>query len=85
LRKRVYYIYIFLIPCFLLAGLTSCKTKKAAVAASAPSKASPPVSKGGLEGKQRIDFERVFFDGNKEKLLGNYDLAETYFSQALLQ
>lgn len=36
-----------------------------------------------LEGKQRVDFERVFFDANKEKMLGNYDQAELLFSQAL--
>lgn len=67
-----------------MAGLTSCKTKKEAATTSAASeKPAAAQSKNGLEGKQRVDFERVFFDGNKEKMLGNYDLAETYFSQAL--
>ena len=36
-----------------------------------------------LSDKERIDFEYLFFNANKEKLLGNYDLAETFFSQAL--
>lgn len=30
-----------------------------------------------------MDFQYHFFNGNKEKMLGNYDLAETWFSQAL--
>ncbi|MDF2437865.1 MAG: tetratricopeptide repeat protein [Bacteroidota bacterium] len=64
-------------------ALTSCKTKKAASSSASPVTQKSAPAKGGLEGKQRIDFERVFFDANKEKMLGNYDLAETYFSQAL--
>jgi tetratricopeptide (TPR) repeat protein len=64
--------------------LFSCKTKKEASQPAAPaSKASSAAPKTGLEGKQRVDFERLFFDANKEKMLGNYDLAETLFSQAL--
>jgi tetratricopeptide (TPR) repeat protein len=65
--------------------LLSCKTKKEVATASvpAPKTSSSPAKKGGLEGKQRVDFERVFFDANKEKMLGNYDLAETLFGQAL--
>jgi tetratricopeptide (TPR) repeat protein len=63
--------------------LSSCKTKQGATATAAtpPPKASS--SQKGLEGKQRVDFERVFFDANKEKMLGNYDLAETQFAKAL--
>jgi tetratricopeptide (TPR) repeat protein len=71
--------YRFLTACFLLLALASCKTKQAGTTSSA----APKSSGGALEGKQRVDFERVFFDANKEKMLGNYDLAETLFSQAL--
>ncbi|HEX8515101.1 MAG TPA: tetratricopeptide repeat protein [Bacteroidia bacterium] len=82
-RNRTYRFYL-LLPCFLLVILFSCKTKKEASQPAAPaSKASSAAPKTGLEGKQRVDFERLFFDANKEKMLGNYDLAETLFSQAL--
>lgn len=56
---------------------SACKTSKSGANASATGEG------GKLEGKQRVDFERVFFDANKEKMLANYDLAETLFSQAL--
>lgn len=63
--------------------LSSCKTKQAGSTSSGTTKTNSSSKSGGLEGKQRVDFERVFFDANKEKMLGNYDLAETLFSQAL--
>lgn len=63
--------------------LSSCKTKQATSSSAAAPAAKTSSSKGGLEGKQRVDFERVFFDANKEKMLGNYDLAETLFAKAL--
>lgn len=77
------YSICFLLTCSLLVILSSCKTKQGATATAAtpPPKASS--SQKGLEGKQRVDFERVFFDANKEKMLGNYDLAETQFAKAL--
>ena len=71
--------YRYLAACILLLAFTACKTKQAGTSSAA----SPKSSGGALEGKQRVDFERVFFDANKEKMLGNYDLAETLFSQAL--
>ena len=40
-------------------------------------------SSGELSDKDLVQFKFLFFNGNKERLLGNYDLAETYFSQAL--
>lgn len=36
-----------------------------------------------LPEKTRIQFEEVFFDGAREKVLGNYEVAETRFLQAL--
>lgn len=63
--------------------ISSCKTKQAGNSSSGTTAKTNNTNSGGLEGKQRVDFERVFFDANKEKMLGNYDLAETLFSQAL--
>lgn len=37
----------------------------------------------GLSEKDDIQFKYLFFNANKERILGNYDLAETMFSQAL--
>lgn len=36
-----------------------------------------------LSGKERVEFEYNFFNGNREKILGNYDQAEASFLQAL--
>ena len=36
-----------------------------------------------LSDKDKVNFEYLFFNANKEKVLGNYELAETYYSQAL--
>ncbi len=37
----------------------------------------------GLSDKEIILFKRLFFDANKERILNNYDMAETLFVQAL--
>lgn len=60
---------------YLLFTITACKTGKVLKVGED--------SKKELTGKARVDFEYVFFNGNKEKMLGNYDLAEVLFSQAL--
>lgn len=60
---------------YLLFTITACKTSKVLKVGED--------SKKELTGKARVDFEYVFFNGNKEKMLGNYDLAEILFSQAL--
>lgn len=62
---------------FLSWSFSACKTSS-----DSTSSATPKGSKS-LTDKQRVDFEYAFFNANKEKVLGNYDLAETYFSQAL--
>lgn len=72
-------LFFLMAVCF-----SACKSKKgAAVSASSEQPAKSVAGKNKLEGKQRVDFERLFFDANKEKILGNYDLAETLFMQAL--
>ncbi|MCW3084977.1 MAG: hypothetical protein JWP12_2343 [Bacteroidetes bacterium] len=67
---------------FLFIGLTvllfaSCKVKQSGSSSSKKGAASE------LNDRDRVNFERVFFDANKEKILANYDLAETLFLQAL--
>jgi tetratricopeptide (TPR) repeat protein len=59
-------------------SLYSCKP-------SASAKNSNPEKTNGsqLADKDRVNFEYLFFNANKEKVLGNYELAETYYSQAL--
>jgi tetratricopeptide (TPR) repeat protein len=67
--------------CLFILASAGCKTKKTAGSSTvAAAKSTSPTK---LEGKQRIDFERLFFDANKEKMLGNYELAEVQFLQAL--
>lgn len=62
----------------LLCLFFSCKT--AQTAAGDGSKKSQDK---GLSEKDVVQFKFVFFNANKERILGNYDLAETLFSQAL--
>jgi tetratricopeptide (TPR) repeat protein len=57
--------------------LFSCKTTPPA------EKGKPKKETSALSDRERIQFETYFFNASKEKILGNYDLAETYFSQAL--
>lgn len=62
----------------LLATLMlSCKTNKTSTSAAV---ADPGK---GLGDKEIVLFKRLFFDANKERILGNYDMAETLFAQAL--
>lgn len=60
---------------FLLA--TGCKT-------TLPTASRKKVSdQKELSDKQRMDFQYLFYNANKEKILGNYELAITLFHQAL--
>ncbi len=56
----------------------ACKAPKATQANGA--KKDP---NKGLSEKDIVLFKRLFFDANKERILGNYDMAETLFAQAL--
>ena len=63
---------------FIVLFIFACKTQKASqtqAAAKDPNKS--------LSEKEIILFKRLFFDANKERILGNYDMAETLFNQAL--
>ncbi len=66
----------------VIMALSSCKSPKQPVAA-AQQKPAVQKSKSSLSEKERLEFDRMFFEGNKEKILGNYDMAEGLFIQAL--
>lgn len=69
---------------FFLFLLFSCKTTKTTtVTAKQGEVASRSAEEKKLTGKQRTDFEFLFFEANRQKILGNYDLAETALLQAL--
>lgn len=64
-----------------MTGFISCKSRKAVVDTAT---VSPKPSPGKeLSEKSRIEFEHLFFDGTREKILGNYEQAESRFLQAL--
>ena len=66
-------LYFFVLICLF----ASCKSKQRANA--------PKSNIGGetLSEKDRIDFEFLFFDATKEKLLGNFSQAQVKFQQAI--
>jgi tetratricopeptide (TPR) repeat protein len=81
--KRQYFLMPFLL---LLLILASCKTHKTTTGNSsknASSNSKSTVSGDKLPDKQRIEFERLFFDASREKILGNYSQAEGLLIQAL--
>ncbi len=79
-NKNTYFFSHTFVLLSIVVFLFACKTTKdSGTSASSQSK---PNSKQ-LSDRDRIQFEMLFFNANKEKILGNYDLAETYFSQAL--
>lgn len=71
----------------LLLSFVSCKTRQKATAVSTKQgeTSKSTVSSGGkqLSGKEKVEFEYLFFNSNREKILGNYDLAEQSLIQAL--
>lgn len=67
-------LLVLMLPAFLV----SCKTLKKTAAVTEQHNSGKE-----LTNKERTDFEYIFFNGSKEKILGNYDLAETLFTQAL--
>ncbi len=73
--------YYYLFACLLLVSVffTSCKSSKETTVSETKANSS----QNNLSDKDKINFERLFFDAAKEKMLGNYELAQTYFEQAL--
>lgn len=70
---------------FLFIILVSCKTSKISTTNSSRQKENTKSASSSdkLTEKQRIEFERLFFDANREKILGNYSQAEAILIQAL--
>jgi tetratricopeptide (TPR) repeat protein len=70
---------------FFVLFVTSCKTSKntaTPVSQTKPTNSST-ASASKLTEKQRIEFEYLFFDANREKILGNYAKSEVQLIQAL--
>ncbi len=64
----------------------SCRTSHTIKSSSAKQGETSKSSKAQgkqLSGKERVDFEYLFFNADREKILGNYDLAEVSLLQAL--
>ncbi len=76
--KTTTYLILPSIAFALAISLYSCKPS-----ASAKSSNPEKTNNNELADKDRVNFEYLFFNANKEKVLGNYELAETYYSQAL--
>ncbi len=77
-NRNLTYLFVFATAYALVSGFTSCKTSSGASGGGGDKKNTTP-----LDDKDRVNFEYLFFNANKEKVLGNYELAETYYSQAL--
>ena len=75
ISKYKYKQVAFLVVALFFLSFSSCKT--------AQKDTSLAARKGELTGKEKQNFDYLFFEANKEKILGNYELAETYFIQAL--
>lgn len=71
------YLTLLLFACSMTA-FVSCKSKKSITASTEKTGVTKELSE-----KSRIEFEHLFFDGAREKMLGNYDQAESRFLQAL--
>jgi tetratricopeptide (TPR) repeat protein len=67
-----------LVVLFFAFSLVACKPARKATTNSTAQEPSK-----GISDKDQTRFASLFFDANKEWMLGNYDMAETYYSQAL--
>lgn len=64
----------------LLWAVSSCKTQKTNVN---PDNNTANTPSDGLTEREQIDFSYLFFEANKEKILGNYNPAIQKFNQAM--
>ena len=77
-------LFLFLLFSFLSCKISHTTTKKKRGADEAQnSKSSHSSNDDHLSGKDKMNFDYLFFNGNKEKMLGNYDLAESTLLKAL--
>jgi tetratricopeptide (TPR) repeat protein len=75
LKNQNIKIFIFLISVFVI---SSCKTGQ-----DSSSSSSRNGESANLSGKQKMKFDKLFYEANREKMLGNYDTAMSDFGQAL--
>lgn len=68
----------FIVTCLLILVVTSCKTQKGAAKARSEGK----VSKSEVAYVAQQKFDRLFFEANKQKILGNYEKALEKFNEA---
>ncbi len=77
----------FLLVVLAMLSFSACKTLRTNLENRKESKQYSTNSQWAdgshLSDKERVEFEYHFFNANKEKILGNYDLAESLFLQAL--
>ncbi len=64
---------------FVLLLAIGCKT----TSTNSSSSLKKTAAHKALSDKQKVDFQYLFYNANKEKILGNYELAITLFNQAL--
>ena len=73
-------IHSFYKICFVFALVfASCKSNKEAVAGASKN----GHQEKGLSDRDLVQFKTLFFNANRDRIKGDYDLAETEFSQAL--
>lgn len=65
---------------FLLVGSSGCSSSKKA---SAGQKEDEPIPLANLDERKLIKFKELFFNANKEKMLGNHEEAAQLFEQCL--
>lgn len=78
MKRHLLYIPFFCVLFFIV----SCKSQKKAAGSSGTQAAVPSPQTNGLNPAQKLEFDRVFFEGQKEKLLGNFENAAKHFENA---
>ncbi|MDQ3191999.1 MAG: tetratricopeptide repeat protein [Bacteroidota bacterium] len=73
-------ILFFFLVLFVFTGLVSCKSSKSVVDKT-DKKSS--VKKGELTEKDRLNYQYNFHTANKEKILGNYEIAANHYAQCI--
>jgi tetratricopeptide (TPR) repeat protein len=80
LKKQFSYHHANLLAAMLMLLWQACGSTKKTTAVIVDEEKK---NKSGLSYKQQMDFDYLFYNANKEKLLGNYDMAEFDFEHAL--
>lgn len=73
--QRIFHISLFILALLAAVLLVSCKSKENIVSTSK--------NKKELSEKEQLNFDYLFFNANKEKILGNFDLAVGLYTQCI--